>query len=211
MKIAVIGHGNVGATLGLKWAARGHEVIFGARDPGKADVQRLLDAGLGIRVLPLREAAGEAGIICLATPFQAALDFGTAAGDLSGKVVVDCTNPIGPGLVLTVGHQSSGAEEIARALPSARVVKAFNSTGWENMADSAYPGYGTLRPMMPVCGDDAEARRMVCELAEDLGFEPWEWGPLAGSRYLEPLAMLWIIPARAGGFGPDFAFALLRR
>ncbi len=61
--------------------------------------------------------------------------------------MVDCTNPIGSGLVLTVGRESSGAEEIARALPTARVVKAFNSTGWENMADPAYPGYGDLRPV----------------------------------------------------------------
>jgi len=211
MKIAVIGHGNVGRTLGLTWAARGHEVVFGVRDAGKPDVQHLLDAGLGIRALPPREAADEADVICLATPFQAAFDFGAAVGDLSGKVVVDCTNPIGPDLVLTVGHQSSGAEEIARALPAARVVKAFNSTGWENMADSAYPGYGGLRPVMPVCGDDADARRSVCRLAEDLGFEAWDWGPLSGARYLEPLAMLWILPARAGGVGPDFAFALLRR
>jgi hypothetical protein len=211
MMIAVIGHGNVGRTLGVTWATRGHKVTFGVRDPGKPEVQHLLEAEPGVQALPLREAVDEAEVVCLAMPFPAALEFGAVVGDLAGKVVVDCTNPIGPGLVLAVGHHSSGAEEIARTLPAARVVKAFNSTGWENMADSAYPGYGGLRPVMPVCGDDADARRVVCRLAEDLGFEAWDWGPLTGARYLEPLAMLWIVPARAGGVGPDFAFALLKR
>jgi predicted dinucleotide-binding enzyme len=211
MKIAVIGHGNVGRTLGLGWAARGHEVTFGVRDVEKPNVQDLLEAGQRVHAFPLREAVAGAEIICLATPYPAALEFAAVSGDVSGKIVVDCTNPIGPGLVLSVGHESSGAEEIARSLPTARVVKAFNSTGWENMADSAYPGCGGLRPVMPVCGDDADARQVVCRLSEDLGFEAWDWGPLAGARYLEPLAMLWIIPARAGGVGPDFAFALLKR
>lgn len=211
MKIAVIGHGNVGRTLGFGWAARGHEVTFGVRDVGKPDVQGLLNAEQRVHALPLRDAVARAETICLAMPYPAALEFAAFAEDVSGKIVIDCTNPIGPGLVLTVGHESSGAEEIARSLPAARVVKAFNSTGWENMADSAYPGYGGLRPVMPVCADDADARRVVCLLAEDLGFEAWDWGPLAGARYLEPLAMLWIIPARAGGAGPDFALALLKR
>ena len=211
MRIAVIGHGNVGKAIGLKWAARGHQVTFGARDPAKADVQDLGRSHPRVDVGTVGEAVAGAGVVCLATPYAAALEFGGVAGDLGGKIVVDCTNPIGPGLQLTVGHHTSGAEELARALPGARVVKAFNTTGWENMADSAYLGYGKARPVMPVCGDDAEARHVVCGLAQDLGFESWDWGPLAGARYLEPLAMLWIVPARAGGAGPDFALALLRR
>lgn len=211
MNIAVIGYGTVGRTLGLAWGRRGHEVVFGARDPDKNEVQEFRLSYPEVKVQGLPEAVAGAEVICLAVPYAAALGFGKTAGDLQGKIVVDCTNPIGPGLTLAVGHATSGAEEIAKALPGARVVKAFNSTGWENMADAAYPGYGDLRPVMPVCGDDPGANRVVCGLAEDLGFESWDWGPLAGARYLEPLAMLWIIPARTGGLGPGFAFALLRR
>lgn len=211
MRIAVVGYGTVGRTLGLVWADRGHEVVFGVRDPGKSEVQEFRLSYPAAKVQGLPQAVAGAEVICLAVPYAAALEFGKTAGDLNGKIIVDCTNPIGPGLTLTVGHDTSGAEEIAKALPGARVVKAFNSTGWENLTDSAYPGYGDLRPVMPVCGDDPEANQAVCGLAEDLGFESWDWGPLAGARYLEPLAMLWIVAARVRGLGPDFAFALLRR
>jgi len=211
VKIAVIGYGTVGRTLGLAWGRRGHEVVFGVRDPGKNEVREFRRAYPEADVQGLADAVAGAEVICLAVPYAAALEFGQAAGDLRGKIIVDCTNPIGPGLTLAVGHETSGAEEIAKALSDARVVKAFNSTGWENLADADYPGYGDLRPVMPVCGDDPEANRAVCGLAEDLGFESWDWGPLAGARYLEPLAMLWIVAARVRGLGPDFAFALLRR
>jgi hypothetical protein len=211
MKIAVIGRGNVGRTLGLAFAGRGHGVTFGVRDPEIHKEQERSGSFPTVDVHSLDEAIAGAEAVCLAIPYVAALELGTMSHALAGKIVVDCTNPIGPGLVLSVGHDTSGAEEIARMLPGARVVKAFNSTGWENMADPAYPGYAGLRPVMPVCGDDTEARRVVCGLAEDIGFEPWDWGPLAGARYLEPMAMLWIVSARAGGVGPDFAFALLRR
>lgn len=211
MKIAVIGYGNVGRTLGLGWAAAGHEVVFGVRDPSKAAVGEFQQHNPEAVVQPLWAAVRKAEVVCLAVPYGAALAFGGAAGDLGGRVVIDCTNPIGPGLTLAVGHDTSGGEEIGKSLVGARVVKAFNTTGWENMADSSYAGGAGLRPVMPVCGDDADANRIVCGLAEDLGFEGWDWGPLSGARYLEPLAMLWIIPARVRGQGPDFAFAVLRR
>jgi hypothetical protein len=211
MKIAVVGYGNVGRTLGLRWSQRGHEVVFAVRDPAKPEVRGFMESNPGVTVGPLEEAVRSAEAVCLAVPYAAALSLAPLADVLADKIVIDCTNPIGPGLVLSVGLTTSGAEEIARALPGARVVKAFSTTGWENMADATYPGYGGLRPLMPVCGDDKTATTAVCRLAEDLGFEAWDWGPLSGARYLEPLAMLWIVPARAGGEGPDFAFARLRR
>lgn len=211
MKIAVIGYGNVGRTLGLRWSEYGHEAVFAVRDPDKAEVRGFVEAYPGAVVRPLEEAVRKAELVCLAVPYAAALSLGAMAEALADRIVVDCTNPIGPGLTLSIGLTTSGAEEIARALPGALVVKAFSTTGWENMADAGYPGYGDLRPLMPVCGDDKTATAAVCRLAEDLGFEAWDWGPLSGARYLEPLAMLWIVPARAGGEGPDFAFAKIRR
>jgi len=103
------------------------------------------------------------------------------------------------------GHSVSFA---ARDANGAKVVKAFDTTGANNMANSTYGG-GKL--MMPVAGDDADAKKTVMGLAADLGFEPIDAGPLAMSRYLEPTAMLWIKLAYAQGMGREFGFALLRR
>jgi predicted dinucleotide-binding enzyme len=129
--------------------------------------------------------------------------------DWQGKVLVDATNPLAPGLAgLTLGTTTSGAEELARLAHGARVVKAFNSTGAENMADTAYAG-GV--PMMPVCGDDDAARHRVMALSTLIGFEAVDMGPLMAARYLEPFAMTWIHLAFRQGMGRRFAFALLRR
>jgi hypothetical protein len=97
---------------------------------------------------------------------------------------------------------------VERLASGARVVKAFNTTGANNMADSSYGG-GKL--MMPVAGDDAEAKRIVMSLASELGFESIDTGPLTMSRYLEPMAMVWIKLAIAQKMGRNFGFALLRR
>jgi 8-hydroxy-5-deazaflavin:NADPH oxidoreductase len=129
-------------------------------------------------------------------------------GPLAGKVVIDATNPLTPDFSLAVGHTDSAGETVARLAPAARVVKAFNTTGFNNMADSRYPG-GKLA--MLVAGDDAEAKNIVLGLASDLGFDPVDAGPLAVSRYLESMAMVWIKLAITQGMGRDFGFALLRR
>jgi hypothetical protein len=122
---------------------------------------------------------------------------------------VDATNPLAPGLAgLSVGTTTSGAEEIARRAQGAHVVKAFNTTGAENMADSRYP---QGQPMMPVAGDDAAARRQVMTLATLIGFDAIDMGPLSTARYLEPLAMVWIHLAIKQGQGRRFAFARLSR
>jgi hypothetical protein len=211
MKIAVIGYGNVGRTLGRGWLRRGHEVVYGARDPDSEKVREFRAQHPALRVIPVEEAIQRSELAALATPYEGALQTAEKAGDWEGRIVLDCTNPIGPGLKLLVGHTTSGAEEIAKRARGATVVKSFHTTGWENMDDSGYPGYGNLKPVMFVCGDDPLANRKVCGLAQDLGFEAVDWGPLEGARYLEPMAMVWIIPGRVKGWGPDFAFALLRR
>ena len=133
-----------------------------------------------------------------------------ALGDLAGRIVVDATNPVGPPFTgLDVAGSDSGGEIVQRKLPGARVVKAFNQTGWQNMAEARSFEHG--RPVMFVAGDDAEARAVVLGLAGDLGFEGVDAGALAMSRYLEPLAMLWIRLANAQGQGQQFAFSLVRR
>lgn len=155
-------------------------------------------------------ARGGAEVVVLATPHAAAVPALRALGDLTGAIVIDCTNPlaVGPGgLHLTIGYETSGAEEIARAVPGAAVFKALNQTGAENMgeAEAYHP-----RPVMFVAGDGANQKRIVLDLIDNLGFEAVDAGPLAAARLLEPLATLWIELALKRGHGRDFAFALVR-
>jgi predicted dinucleotide-binding enzyme len=148
-------------------------------------------------------------VVVLATPWNAAEEALRSAGPLNGKVVVDCTNPMLPGLAgLAIGTSESAAERLAAVVPDARVVKAFSTTGAANMA---HPAYGEHRVTMFLCGDDAAARQVVAKLAEDLGMDPVDAGGLLVARYLEPLAMLWVHLAHKQGLGPDFVLQLLRR
>lgn len=201
MKIGVSGAGNVGGELGRLWAAGGHQVTFGARDPAEKGTAE------GVRVATIADAASPAEVVVLAVPWGAAREALAAAGDLSGTVLIDATNPLGPGLTLATGDLASGAEQIAAWAVGARVVKAFNSTGWNNFEQ---PQFGGQRASMLLCGDDAAARATVAQLAGAFGFEPVDCGPLANARHLESLALLWIWLA-INGNGRDIAFALLRR
>ncbi len=212
MKVAVIGSGNVGNVLGSRWAASGHQVIFGARNPDSEKVQAVLaSAGENAQAVSVQEAAAGADVVVLAVPWQAAENAVRAAGNLEGKVVIDCINPVvmeGNTMGLGLGHTTSAAEQIAGWAAGARVVKAFNATGVSNMAD---PMYGGEAATMFICGDDEEAKTVAAGLAEDLGFEVCDSGPLLNARYLEPMAMLWIYLAFPGGLGPEIAFKLVKR
>jgi predicted dinucleotide-binding enzyme len=146
--------------------------------------------------------------ILLAVPWPTVPDVLKSVGSLAGKIVIDATNPLTPALELALGFADSASETVARLTQGARLVKAFNTTGPENMAKArAFP----TKPMMPVASDDAEAKTIVRKLAEELGFEAIDAGPLKAARLLEPLAMCWINQAYAQKFGPAFAFSLVRR
>ena len=206
MNIVIAGSGNVGRALAAGWEKAGHTVTFAARDPQGAKAAELKKDGYA--VARQAEAAKTAEVIVLATPWDATAATVEALGSLAAKIVVDATNPLTANLELALGFTDSAGETVARLAQGARVVKAFNTTGANNMANSAYAGG---RIMMPVAGDDAAAKKTVMGLAADLGFEPVDAGPLAMSRHLEPMAMLWIKLARAQGLGREFGFALLRR
>ena len=211
MKIAIIGYGNVGSALGAGWLRAGHEIVFGVREPRSPQLRELLETlGDKARAATVAEAAAAAEVVVLATPWSAAELAIRAAGRLVDKVLVDCTNPIGREGLLVLGLDDSGAECIERWAFGAKVVKAFNSTGWANMADANY-GEGQPRPTMFLCGDEDGAKHIVLQLAEDLGFDAVDCGPLTSARYLEPLAMLWIQLAYRQGLGENIAFSLLRR
>jgi predicted dinucleotide-binding enzyme len=216
MKIAIIGAGNVGGALGKAWAKAGHYIIFGVRNPGKGKTQPpLAEIGVGAIAMALPDAARSSDIIVLATPWPAVADVIAALGDLKGKVLIDCTNPLslnGDGsLSLSHGSSTSGAEEIARLAPGARVAKAFNTYGFENFTNSNYPGYGDLKPVMFYCSDDDEAKVIVDQLAKDLGFDPVDTGGLGMARSLEPLALLWIRLSVRRDRNPNFTWGMLKR
>lgn len=201
MDVAIIGTGDVGGALARALRRAGHRVTFGVRspDPDKSD-----QASVAAAV-----EATEATI--LAIPFAAAADVIAAASGFAGRVLIDATNPLGmgeDGLGLTLGHATSGAEQIAALAPAARVFKAFNQTGFENMADGR--AYGAP-PVMFVAGDDPAGKQTVLTLVADCGFDPVDAGGLRAARLLEPLAMLWIELARKRGLGPHFTFTLQRK
>jgi predicted dinucleotide-binding enzyme len=201
MQVAIVGSGNVGQALAQALHRAGHNIIFGVRKPeaGRADQKSIA------------EATKQADAIILAVPFAAAADVIAAASGFAGKVLIDATNPLGMvegGLGLTMGFTTSGVEQLAGLAPEAQVFKAFNQTGFENMADTR--PYAT-RPAMFVAGEDAAGKRIVLSLVSDAGFEAVDVGCLRTARLLEALAMLWIELARKRGLGSDFAFTLQRK
>jgi 8-hydroxy-5-deazaflavin:NADPH oxidoreductase len=210
MTIGMLGSGNVGGALGVRWAKAGHEIVFGTRDPQAKDIQQLLlQTGGKARAASLAEAARAGDALLLATPWPATQQILTGLGDLSGKILMDATNPLLPDLSgLTDGTTTSGAEQVAKWARGAKVVKAFNTVGSNIMANS---NFGAGRPVLFYCGDDAPAKQVTKQLAEALGFEAVDAGPLSQARLLEPFALLWISMALVHGLGREFAFQLLRR
>jgi 8-hydroxy-5-deazaflavin:NADPH oxidoreductase len=218
MRIAIIGAGNVGGTLGRRWAQLGHDVAFGIRNPerGPAAVKGAGDFPPRARIVSPADAAKNVDAVLLATPWGAVGDAlkeaGAEHGALDGVVLIDATNPLAPGLKLDVGPDGmSGAERIQARVPRARVVKAFNTTGFDNMQNPVYDGAPSV---MLYAGDDAAAKSATRDLVAALGFDPVDAGPLARARELEHWAVLWIslaFGAGAPGLGRNFAFRLVRR
>jgi predicted dinucleotide-binding enzyme len=213
MKLAIIGAGSVGGTLGAAWARKaGHEVFFGVTNPRSDKTQALLrQIGGSARAGTAAEAAASGDVIVLATPWPATEGAIRQMGDLKGRIVLDATNPLamGPdGLGLEIGHGISGGEKVQGWAAGASVFKTLNTTGFKNMAEPAFNGG---KSVMFVAGDDAAAKPKVMTLIGELGFETVDAGPLRIARLLEPHAMLWIHLALNRGLGRDWAFALVRR
>jgi hypothetical protein len=207
MKIGILGTGNVGRSLAKPWTDKGHKIVFGSRDPEKA-LEIAESMGKNVCSATYEEAAKWSEVVVLAVPYTAAEDVLKVTGDLTGKILVDCTNPLAPDLSgLLIGLNTSAAEEIAK-LTEAKVVKAFNSMGVGNITNLQF---GSETASTFICGDDEEAKSVVRSLGEDIGFDVVDAGPLSNARLLEPLAMLWIYLAYKQGMGSEIAFKLLRR
>jgi len=210
MKIAVVGTGNVGSTLGRRWAGNGHQVVFCSRTPDSDRVKALVDAaGPNASAAGLSEGVRASDVVVLATPWPATLATVEGVGSLQGNILIDCTNPLRPDLSgLSIDAGTSGAEQVAQRAKGARVVKAFNSISSRTMAS---PLFGSEKADLFLCGDDADAKATVAQLAQELGFEVVDTGPLSSARYLEYLALLWVHMAFKENWGPNFTFKVLKR
>jgi len=207
MNIGIVGSGNVGATLGRRFAATGHSVAFGTRHPDSSEMAELARLP-GARVTSQREAAQSSDAIVLATPWPATAEALRGLGDLTGKILLDCVNPLKPALDgLEVANTSSAGEQVAHWAPGAHVLKIFNTIGYNVMEN---PLFGSTPATLFYCGDDAAAKSVARDLADAIGFDPVDAGPLRQARVLEPFALLWISLA-IGSQGREIAFRLMRR
>jgi 8-hydroxy-5-deazaflavin:NADPH oxidoreductase len=212
MKITFIGVGNVGAPLADRLQKLGHQVTIAARDPESKTVRSALNLNPNLLIDSPLTAVETAAAIFLATPFAAIESALTPLKlALNGKVLVDCTNPVGANLSHGLESRRSGSETIQQLVPDARVVKAFSIYGYENFEDSQYPGYGDLKPAMLIAGNDSEAKLVVAGFCQQLGWESIDTGNIEMSLHLEHMALLWIKMARVKGMGADFAWARLQR
>lgn len=214
MKVGILGTGVVGQTLGAGFAALGHDVKMGSREPGNEKVMAWVQrAGPRASGGTFAEAAAFAEIAVLATLWdgtEAALRLADYR-NLAGKVVIDATNPLvfDPGQPprLALGHTDSGGEQVQRWLPNAKVVKAFNIVGNAHMVNPAFPGGP---PDMFICGNDDGAKSTVMTVLRDFGWPSIDIGGIEGARLLEPMCILWVAyGVRAGSW--NHAFKLLRK
>lgn len=209
MKVTVIGAGNMGAAFVKQLTRAGHQVAVTARDSNKA--AQLAAAHPGAVAVPVTGAAADADAVILATGYGDAPAALQAVGDLNGKVVIDITNPLTPDYMgLTVGHVTSAAEEIAKAVPGAEVAKAFN-TVFAQVLDAG-PDLGEGRKVTVfVASDSARAKQTALALAHSIGFDTIDAGALKNARYLEPLAGLNIYLGYGAGLGTNIAPTWIRK
>jgi hypothetical protein len=211
MNIAFIGYGNVGAPLADHLQRLGHTVVLAAKDRGSENVKKVQALNNGITAAQPKEAVNAADVVLLATPFQAIEDaLAMVAEALHGKILIDCTNPVGPGLTHGLNNAQSGSEMVQKLVPAAKVVKAFTIYGYENFQDNSYPAYN-VKPAMLFCGNDATAKGIAADLIAQLGWEPVDVGGLEQALHLEHMTLMWVRMVRVNGHSPHLVWAALQR
>jgi predicted dinucleotide-binding enzyme len=207
MRIGILGSGLMGGKLGTIFARAGHEVVFSYARREQKLKKLARDAKGKARAGTPRDAAQAADAVFLAVHWSRMDDVLNQAGDLSGKVVVTCSLPMNDDdTALVVAHTSSGAEELAKKIPKARVVAAFNTVSSEVLFDVYAAKRKASRPSLVYCGDDPKAKKVAASLIRDVGFEPVDAGPLRIARYTEPFGLLIAQLAYEGEGGPELAY-----
>lgn len=203
MKITVIGTGNMGSAFAKQLDAAGHTVRITGRDLAKAN--NVAEAFANVSAYSAAQALGDSEVVIVATAFPDAAAALQSLGDLTGKVVIDITNPLSADYMsLTIGHITSAAEEIARAVPGAQVVKAFNTLFAQVLADG--PVFAdNQRGSVFVASDSERAKQTAVSLARSLGWNTVDAGGLVNARYLEPLAGFNIYLGYGAGLGTSVA------
>jgi 8-hydroxy-5-deazaflavin:NADPH oxidoreductase len=206
MRIGILGTGNMADALGGQWAARGHEIMVGGRDAGRAAARA---TRVGAAAGTIAQAAAWGEVLLLAVPHDAVGSVLSAAGALSGKVIVDCVNPVVPGRFTLATSGRSAAQEVADRAPEAHVVKAFNL---------CHVNVWRMTPppvAVPLCGDDTDAVARVASLVEDIGCQPVNAGGLDRAGLLEATAAfvigLWVGGGDAKAVVPPLEFAFGRQ
>jgi len=211
LRVGILGSGLMGGKLGTLFARAGHKVVFSyARRQEK--LKRLAkEAGENAREGTLREAAQDADALLLAVHWSRVDDVLSQSGDLSGKVIIICSLPMDAGNTgLVIGLTASGAEELARKVPKARIVSAFNTVPSEVLFGVYGARRKANRPSLVYCGDEARSKEIAAELISDVGFAAIDAGPLRIARYTEPFALLMGQLAYEGGEGPELAYRFER-
>lgn len=211
MRIAFIGYGQVGGPLADHLQRLGHDVTLAAANPSSESVQKAVAKNPSLKVAAPKDAVSAAEVVFLATPFhanEAALN--AVAEELKGKVLVDCTNPVGPDLTHGLDNRESGSEMIQALAPDTKVVKAFTIYGFENFEDSSYPSYN-VKPVMMYCGREPAAKEIVGNIIAQLGWQPLDVGGLEQALHLEHMTLLWVRMVRVNGHSPNMVWAVLKR
>lgn len=205
--IAIIGSGQVAGALGPEFASQGHTIVYGSRDPSRADVAELVArSGDGASAVLPPEAVTDADIVVLAVPGELVKSITEGLGNLDGKIIIDPTNPLrrNDHDLFEMAVDTSNGEIIQATAPGAFVVKAFNALNWRTMIDPASSG-GPVS--IPLVGNNAQAKQTVATLVEGMGLEPIDLGPIEHARHVEGMLILWI-NNRYAGQGEAFDYYL---
>ena len=209
MKIAFIGIGNVGFALANNLQKKGHEIIVATDNAESKSVQKALKNNPSFSVASVQDSVNEAETIFLATPFMANESI-LKGIDFQGKILVDCTNPVGAGISHGLKSEISGAEKVQEWASTAKVIKAFTIYGFENFQDASFPKYN-VKPVMMIAGNDQESKTTFEPLINDLGFEMLDTGNLDQALHLEHMTLLWVKMVRRDGHHPNFTWAYLEK
>ena len=211
MRVGIFGSGLMGGKLGTLFARAGHQVVF-SYSHSEEKLKRLAKgAGRNARAGTPREAALAADALLLAVHWSRVDDVLQQAGDLSGKVIVSCSLPMNADDTdLAVAHMSSGAEELAKRVPTAGLVSAFNTVPSEVLFSVFEARRRSSRPDLLYCGDDSRAKKVAARLIRDVGFDPVDAGALRIARYTEPFALLVAQLAYERKGGPKLAYRFER-